>query len=46
MLSLVLLILVIAVLSFVFFLLNRPRRFEVGILKSWDTVLKILFGFS
>ncbi|MDS9142676.1 FtsX-like permease family protein, partial [Streptococcus pneumoniae] len=33
-LSLVLLILVIAVLSFVFFLLNRPRRFEVGILKS------------
>lgn len=33
-LSIVLLILVIAVLSFVFFLLNRPRRFEVGILKS------------
>ena len=33
-LSLVLLILVIAVLSCVFFLLNRPRRFEVGILKS------------
>ncbi|CYK45020.1 antimicrobial peptide ABC transporter ATPase [Streptococcus pneumoniae] len=33
-LSLVLLILVIAVWSFVFFLLNRPRRFEVGILKS------------
>ena len=33
-LSLVLLILVIAVLSFVFFLLNSPRRFEVGILES------------
>ena len=32
--SIVLLILIIAVLSFVFFLLNRPRRFEVGVLKS------------
>lgn len=41
--SLVMLVLVVAILSFVFFLINRTRKYEVGVLKAMGYSTKHVF---